>query len=270
MCPTCPSVPETACSSPSMAHLPTSAPFRVRHTSGIRPVIHPPRVGGPGRRRVVSRRLSATGIRLLGILFPPGSSALLTVGLPDDQLDRLDPDGVPTFRTHKIRPGWAPSVSRDRWCSPGWLSFPNRHRRLPRRPVLRPAGTSHLREARLHETSSRVHVLHPSGLPLACDPWMEQGPLGFTLGFRPRGHPRRPPGRGRALSTGSELQLRHHRPNLQSLRSLAQCDFASHRTPAGRAAGATPASRPSPRNSASPSPTTPPRLVTDRHPADHP
>ena len=58
-------------------------------------------------------------------------------------------------------------------------------------------------------TSLRVHVLHPSGLPLACGPRMGRGPLGFTLGFRPRGCPRRPPGRGRASSTGSELHLRH-------------------------------------------------------------
>jgi hypothetical protein len=58
-------------------------------------------------------------------------------------------------------------------------------------------------------------VLHPSGLPLACGPRMERGPLGFTLGFGPRSYPRRPPGRGRALSTGSELHLRHQ-PTLQS------------------------------------------------------
>ena len=43
---------------------------------------------------------------------------------------------------------------------------------------------------------------------------MGRGPLGFTLGFGPRGYPRRPPGQGRALSTGSELHLRHQ-PNLQ-------------------------------------------------------
>ena len=41
----------------------------------------------------VSCRLSTTGIRLLGILLPPRSSAPLTVGLPDSQ--RLDPTGFP-------------------------------------------------------------------------------------------------------------------------------------------------------------------------------
>ena len=39
----------------------------------------------------VSCCLSATGIRFLDLLFPPGNSALLTVGLPSNQ--RLDPDG---------------------------------------------------------------------------------------------------------------------------------------------------------------------------------
>jgi len=36
-----------------------------------------------------SRFLSAAGIRFLGVLFPPGSSAFLTVGLPPQRV----PDG---------------------------------------------------------------------------------------------------------------------------------------------------------------------------------
>jgi hypothetical protein len=35
-------------------------------------------------------------------------------GLPNGQ---PDPDGVFTLRTHKLRPGWASSVARGRWCS---------------------------------------------------------------------------------------------------------------------------------------------------------
>jgi hypothetical protein len=62
------------------AHLPTSAPFRVRAAARIRPVMH-----GTGEGpvvAVVSRCLSAAGIRFLGIRFPPRDSAFLTVGLP--------------------------------------------------------------------------------------------------------------------------------------------------------------------------------------------
>ena len=78
---------------------------------------------------MVSCCLSATGIRFSVILFPPGSWALLTVGLPDPS--GPDPDGVTTFRTHELRPGWAPSVPRGRRCSsrPGRLPG----RRLPLR-----------------------------------------------------------------------------------------------------------------------------------------
>src|SRR5512133_643204 len=60
---------------------------------------------------------------------------------------------------------------------------------------------------------------------------MGRGPLGFTLGFGPRGYPRRPPGQGRALSTGSELHPRHQ-PTSNPMSSLVLCDLVSHRAPA--------------------------------------
>jgi hypothetical protein len=60
----------------------------------------------------VSCRLSPTGIRFLGILFPPKISALLTVGLPDRHADGPDSVGVSVFRTHETRPGWVPSLPR--------------------------------------------------------------------------------------------------------------------------------------------------------------
>jgi hypothetical protein len=62
-----------------------------------------------------SRCLSAAGIGFLVILCPPRSWAFLTVGLPDPTGPDLD--GVSTFRTLKMRPGWAPSIARERWCS---------------------------------------------------------------------------------------------------------------------------------------------------------
>jgi hypothetical protein len=70
--------------------------------------------GGPATRPRVSCRLSTTGIGLLGILFPPRVSALLTVGLPGEcQSIRPDPDGVSTFHTPESRPDWVPSLPRD-------------------------------------------------------------------------------------------------------------------------------------------------------------
>ena len=60
----------------------------------------------------------ATGVRFSVILFPPGSWALLAVGLPDAR-SRPDPDGVTAFRTRELRPGWVPPLPRGRRCSPG-------------------------------------------------------------------------------------------------------------------------------------------------------
>ena len=56
------------------AHLPTSAPLsRPGHFDpGIRPVTQQRPLGGAATNVVVSCRLSPTGIRFLGILFPPG------------------------------------------------------------------------------------------------------------------------------------------------------------------------------------------------------
>jgi hypothetical protein len=53
-----------------------------------------------------------TGIRLLGILFPPGTWASLTVGLPARSQAVRTRTGFPHIA--HVRPGWgwAPSISR--------------------------------------------------------------------------------------------------------------------------------------------------------------
>ena len=102
----------------SLAHLTASARFapghQARYPAGY--PVRPP--GGGGHRVPVSRRVSAAGVRFSVILFPPGSWALLAVGLPDETC-RPDPDGVTAFRTHELRPGWVPPLPRGRRCSPG-------------------------------------------------------------------------------------------------------------------------------------------------------
>src|SRR5262249_13844359 len=89
--------------------------------------------GGASHGAAVSCRLSAAGIRFLGILFPPGSSALLTVGLPGRC---LDPGRVSTFRTSKSRPDWVPSFPR----GPAVLSQPVRSLRPPLAPICQGPG----------------------------------------------------------------------------------------------------------------------------------
>jgi hypothetical protein len=44
-------------------------------------------------------------------------------------------------------------------------------------------------------------AVHPSGLPLACGPRVEQEPLGFSPSFTPHRYRRRMSGWGQALST---------------------------------------------------------------------
>jgi hypothetical protein len=53
-----------------------------------------------------------------------GSSAFLTVGLPDTNFRCPDPVGVTTFHTREIRPGRVPPISRGRRCSPGRVPSP--------------------------------------------------------------------------------------------------------------------------------------------------
>src|SRR5439155_26906764 len=93
---------------------PRQRPFGPSHQAGIRPVIR-----GSRRRGRPCRRgfLPPFGHRhsLVGHPVPPRSSAPLTVGLPGHQ--RLDPDGVSTFRTSESRPDWVPSLPRGQRCS---------------------------------------------------------------------------------------------------------------------------------------------------------
>ena len=52
------------------------------------------------------------------------------------------------------------------------------------RPVLHPAGTSHLTEPKITKHHQGFSRLHPSGLPLACGLRMERRPLGFSPELR--------------------------------------------------------------------------------------
>jgi len=95
------------------------------------------------------------------------------------------------------------------------------------RPVLAPRYSIPSSRAYGHEASTEVYAIHPSSLPLACNPWMEHGSSGFCLSFEPRrGRRRRTSGRGQATSTGLELRIRHS-SNLLSSCSLVLCDLVS-------------------------------------------
>jgi hypothetical protein len=100
-----------------------------------------------------------------------------------------------------------PSISRGRRCSPRLATITSP--RLPhlKRRVPAPRHNHHPCEAPHDETSTRVQAIHPSGLPLTCDPRMEREPLGFPPSSTPRPCGRRTSGRGQATEHGPETTL---------------------------------------------------------------
>jgi hypothetical protein len=94
------------------------------------------------------------------------------------------------------------------------------------RRVLFPGATSHLPEFWLTRLTG-VHFIRPSGLPLACDQWMEHRSLGFLPGFTPRRYQRRMPGAETSVEHSLGTNRRSNRPSI-SVISLNQCDITSH------------------------------------------
>jgi hypothetical protein len=93
---------------------------------------------------------------------------------------------------------------------------------------LHPAVTSH-RGATIHEASTKVHAIHPSGLPLARDSRMGQESFGFPLGLRtlplPATHAKSGARhRARARNYAADIMSA-----LLTASSLAKCDFVSQR-----------------------------------------
>ena len=178
---------------------------------------------------MVSRCLSATGIRFSVILRPARDSALLTVGLP---AERPDLDGVSAFRTYELRPGWAPSVPRGRRCSSRTGATSRPASAASQRPVPAPHRTSHQWGSRLTRHQPRVHACSPVRSSPACGrPDGTGRPWANTPGFAPR-RPRarrRTPRRGQAIEHGpGTTRSTHNFVDLQSGSSLVMCDLASH------------------------------------------
>jgi hypothetical protein len=178
---------------------PASAPFQARAEplSG--------RLCGSHWRRSqfavpVSRCLSAAGIRFSGLPAPAGGLRLPHVR-PTGRNVLPDPIGVVTFRLVEMRPGWVPPGPRGRWFAPGRSLDTGQH--LPPSSGGPCSPASCIPPAGVHVTRRhrRFTHVHPSGLSLACGPRAKQGPLGLSLGFAPRGHPRRTPGREQSLRT---------------------------------------------------------------------
>jgi hypothetical protein len=122
---------------------------------------------------------------------------------------RPDPEGVTAFRTHELRPGWVPPLPRGRRCSPRPSRLLDRRLPLPSGQSLHPAPTSHRAGLSLHEASTRVQAIHPSGLPLACSrPDGTGSPRAFPRASNPAGKHRRRTSRwGQAIEHGPGTTL---------------------------------------------------------------
>src|SRR6185312_2433745 len=96
--------------------------------------------------------------------------------------------------------------------------------------VLFPGAASHLPGFWVTRLT-RVHVIRPSGLPLACDQWMEHRSLGFLPGFTPRRYQRRMPGAETSAEHSLVSNRRSFDPPFFSVISLNQCDITSHLDP---------------------------------------
>src|SRR5918992_2122580 len=186
--------------------------------------------GGASHGVPVSRRLSAAGVRFSVIRFPSRGWAPLAVGLPDPLPARPDLDRVTAFRTHELRPGWVPSLPRGRWC-------PSRPSRLlARHPPPRSGQSLHpaalpIDRVLPYEASTRVHAIHPSGLPLACG---RPDGTGRPWAFPRASHPAdQEPTTHVEVGTGHRARTWNYALNITSVdppigSSLTTCDLASH------------------------------------------
>ena len=177
---------------------------------------------------MVSRRLSATGIRFSVILFPPGSWALLTVGLPNQ--------GSGPRRGYRV-PHARAATGVGALYTPGTaVLIPTRgdYRPAPaasQRPVPAPRHTSHRQGPRLtrHQRGFKPFARPVFPSPVAAR--MERAALGLPPGLRT------PPTKSRTTharvgdrpsSTDLGLHAQLTSVDLQSGSPLNTCDIASH------------------------------------------
>jgi hypothetical protein len=172
----------------------------------------------------VSCRLSAAGLRFLGILCPPGTSAPLTVGLPAPSHRTLT--GLPC--SARVRRGWGrtSSIPRGRRCPHGRECSTAAACRIATASSLSPRHCVLAREVTLTRHHQGFPVSRPvPSLPLTCSPWSGQGPLGFSMSSAPGRYRPRTSWRRRV-----QTLTRSHVPASASLHptdSLLTCDLMS-------------------------------------------
>ena len=79
----------------------------------------------------------------------------------------------------QVRPGWAPSVPRGRWCAPARPDSSGRHPPPCNGRPLSPAGASHRAEVPMTRRHRGFTCVHPSGLPQPVTPGWNRDPWAF-------------------------------------------------------------------------------------------
>jgi len=128
---------------------PRQHPFGSGNEPGIRPVVPRPSAEGPVIS--VSVFLAPFGVPAFAS-WPPGARWGIGPSLRSAYRSLFwpDPNGVATFHTCELRPGWVPSIPRGRWCSHGRLSLFGRH--LPHHNGIVPVPRSCFHRPRLYIT----------------------------------------------------------------------------------------------------------------------
>ena len=176
----------------------------------------------------VSCRLSATGIGFLGHPVPAtgarSSSRLAHRTRGPDQ-------GCSRSTCARPGRGRVPPISRGRRCSHDRVGASGRRLPHPSGQPCTPAPQPIYPGLTLTRCHQRFTHVHPSGLPLACAPRMDQGPLGLSPELRtpplPATHVRAGTGHehcpGYVIDNTADLQPTRHLPHATSSRTTREC-----------------------------------------------
>jgi hypothetical protein len=185
----------------------TSAPFRAQTLrSGMRPVIRArPCLEGPV---TCPRFLLPFGCRrsLLGRPVPSRIYALLAVGLPAAGQFCRTWTGFPCSALVRYDRCRAPPVPRGRGAHVAGIETSAITAAFQRRALF--SGASSIHPEFWVTRLAEVHLIRPSGLPLACNLRMDRRSLGFLPGFTPRRYQRRMPGAGTSVEHSLEANRR--------------------------------------------------------------
>jgi hypothetical protein len=173
----------------------------------------------------VSWCLSATGVRFSGHPVP-APEFRLPHGRPTRQRRAWTRTGFPRSTPARYDRVGCPLYPGDGGAHPGRMPCPTSACRIttasPYTALPPPTCT-----APIYETSTRVHAIHPSGLPLTCNPRVEREPSGFPSSSAPRRYqrrtskagPRREHAPGTTDPTSPDLQSIDHSQSATSCRN---------------------------------------------------